>query len=35
MNGLNIRPIDKRYMNLEQNTFNNTASAWLHQTFNN
>lgn len=35
MNVLNIRPIDKHYMNLEQNTFNNTVPAWLHQTFNN
>ena len=32
---LNIRPTDKHYMNLEQNTLNKTAPAWLHQTFNN
>lgn len=31
---LNIRPIDKHYMNLEQNTFDKIAPVWLHQTFN-
>lgn len=31
---LNIRPIDKHYMNLEQNTFDKIAPAWLHQIFN-